>query len=95
VSVTPSLVLAALVGGFHTGVYLFVTGRIGRRIVLTLSAAVLGAWAGDEVAMMLGIDPVRLGDFRLLAASLAAWGGIGFVEALLVLGPTAQSSRRS
>jgi len=71
-----------------------VTGRIGFRTVLTLVAAVLAAWAGDEVATMLGIDPIRIGDFRLLAGSCAAWGGIGFVEALLVLGPAAQTGRR-
>ncbi len=91
VSVTPALVLAALVGGFHTVLYVFLTGRIGLRTILTLAAAVLGAWAGDAVAAMLGIDPVRLGDFRLLAASAVAWAGIGFVEALLdswAVGPT-------
>jgi hypothetical protein len=92
--VTPALVLAALIGGLHTGLYLFATGRIGLRTVLTVVAAVLGAWAGDEVATMLGIDPIRLGDFRLLAASLGAWGGIGFVDALLILGPAAQSGGR-
>jgi hypothetical membrane protein len=92
--VTPALILAALVGGFHTGFYLFLTGRAGFRIVLTLIAAMLGAWAGDAVAAMLGIDPIRLGDFRLLAASAGAWGGMGFVEALLVLGPAAQTGRR-
>jgi hypothetical protein len=94
VSVTPALILAALVGGFHLGLYLVVTGRAGLRVVLTLIAAILGAWAGDAVAGMLGIDPVRLGDFRLLAGSAGAWGGMGFVDALLVLGPAAQAGRR-
>jgi hypothetical protein len=92
--VTPAFVLAALVGAFHTGVYLFVKGRLGFRTILALAAAILGAWAGDAVAAMLGIDPIRVGDFRLLAASAMAWAGIGFVEALLVLGPASQSDGR-
>ena len=92
-SLTPALVLAALVGTFHTAVFLFASGRIGFQTILVLAAAILGAWAGDAVAGMLGVDPFRVGDFRLLTASLAAWGGIGFVEALLVLGPASQAAR--
>lgn len=91
---TTALVLAVLVGGFHTGLYLFLTGRLGFRTILTFVAAALGAWAGDAVARLLGVDPIRIGDFRLLAASVVAWGAIGFVEALLVLGPAAQAGRR-
>jgi hypothetical protein len=36
---------------------------------------------------MLGVDPIRIGDFHLVAASAVAWAAIGFVEALMVLGP--------
>ena len=86
-SVSPALVLAILVGAFHTALFVFLSGRIGFRTILTFVAAVLGAWAGDAVANMLGVDPIRIGDFRLLAASAVAWAAIGFVEALLVLGP--------
>ena len=93
-SLTPALVLATLLGTFHTAVFLFVSGRIGFRTILVLAAAILGAWSGDAVAGMLGVDPVRVGDFRLLSASLAAWGGIGFVEAMLVLGPASQAARQ-
>ena len=92
-ALTPALVLSVLVGGFHTALFLFVSGRIGFRTALVLAAAILSAWAGDAVAGMLGIDPIRIGDFRLFTASLAAWGGIGFVEALLVLGPGSPSGR--
>lgn len=93
-SFSPAIVLAALVGAFHTALYLFLSGRIGFRTILVLIAAVLGAWAGDAVAGMLGVDPIRIGDFRLLAASAMAWAGIGFVEALLVLGPSTEPERR-
>ncbi len=92
---TPALVLSVLVGGFHTALYLFISGRIGFHTILVLVAAMLCAWTGDALAGMLGIDPFRVGDFRLLTASLAAWGGIGFVEALLVLGPGSPGPRRA
>jgi hypothetical protein len=87
VSIGPAPILSVLVGGFHTAMFLFVFGRVGLRTVLTLAASILGAWAGDAIGGLLGVDPFRLGDFHLLSASLLAWAGIAFVEVLLVLGP--------
>ena len=52
-------------------------------------AAALGAWAGDAIGGRLGVDPVRLGDFHVIAASVVAWAGIVFVEVLFILGPSA------
>jgi uncharacterized membrane protein YeaQ/YmgE (transglycosylase-associated protein family) len=54
---------------------------------LLVLAAVLGAWAGDSLGERLGIDILRLGDFRLLSAFVGAWLGIGFVSILAALGP--------
>jgi hypothetical protein len=51
-------------------------------------AAFLGAWAGDELGARLGFDLLRIGDFRLVAASLLAWVGIGMVSIVAILGPT-------
>ena len=51
-------------------------------------AAFLGAWAGDELGARLGFDLLRIGDFRLVSASLLAWVGIGMVSIVAVLGPT-------
>ena len=34
------------------------------------------------------IDLLSIGDFRLLAASLFSWVGIGFVAVVAILGPT-------
>ncbi len=84
----PAHVLAVLVGGFHTALYVFLRGHVGGRIVLTAVAAILGAWAGDAVGGRLGVDPLRIGDFHVIAASAVAWFGIGFVAVLAVLGPT-------
>ncbi len=84
----PSPVLALLVGIFHTGLYVLLRGSAGGRLPLVLIAAALGAWAGDAVGGRLGLELVRIGDFHLLAASVVAWIGIGFVTVLAVLGPS-------
>jgi hypothetical protein len=84
----PAPVLALLVGGFHTGLFMFARGRGGVEVLVALLAAALGAWAGDAIGGRLGIDPIRLGDFHLIAASAVAWAGIAFVEVLAILGPT-------
>jgi hypothetical protein len=87
VALGPVLVMAALVGLFHTSLFVFVRGRAGGRIVLVLLAAILGAWAGDAVGGRLGIDPLRVGDFHVVSASIVAWVGIIFVSVITVLGP--------
>jgi hypothetical protein len=84
----PAPVLALLVGGFHTSLCLFLVGRGGLRMILVLVAACLGAWAGDATGGRLGIDPVHIGDFHVISASVVAWMGIVFVLVLSILGPT-------
>ena len=83
----PAPVLALLVGVFHTALYVLIRGSAGGQLPLLLIAAVLGAWAGDEVGGRLGFDLLRIGDFRIVAASLVAWIGIGMVSVMAVLGP--------
>lgn len=56
-------------------------------MLLVFMAAALGAWAGDATGGRLGIDPVHIGDFHLVAASVVAWAGIAFVLVLSILGP--------
>ena len=84
----PAPVLAILVGIFHTSLFVLVRGSTGGQLPLLLAAAVLGAWAGDALGARLGFDLLRIGDFRLVAASLVAWVGIGFVAIVSILGPT-------
>lgn len=83
----PALPLSLLVAVFHTALSVFLTGAIGARLPLTFGAAVLGAWAGDSVAGRLGLEPLVLGDYSLVGASVGAWLGIGLVAAIAVLGP--------
>ncbi len=80
-------VLALIVGLFHTALYVLLRGHAGGRLPLLFIAAVLGAWAGDELGARMGLDLLRVGDFRLLAASILAWVGLGFVSIIAILGP--------
>jgi hypothetical membrane protein len=86
--IPPAPVLALLVGVFHTGLYVLIRGSAGGQLPLLVLAAFLGAWAGDELGARLGLDLIRIGDFRLVAASLLAWIGIGMVAIIAILGPT-------
>lgn len=84
----PAPVLALLVGIFHTGLYVVIRGTAGGQLPLLVLAAFLGAWAGDELGARLGFDLLRIGDFRIVSASVLAWVGIGMVSLVAVLGPT-------
>ncbi|MBA3308218.1 MAG: hypothetical protein H0T04_05990 [Chloroflexi bacterium] len=79
-------VLSVVVGVFHTALYVLVRGRIGARLPLTLLAAVLGAFAGQALGARLG-DPLRLGDYSLVWASIVAWAGILVIAVASTLGP--------
>jgi hypothetical protein len=84
----PAPVLALLVGIFHTGIYLFLWGAFGVRLIFVLLAAVLGAFAGQALGTRLG-DPLLIGDFGLLWSSVLAWVGIAIAAAAgMVAAPT-------
>jgi uncharacterized membrane protein YdjX (TVP38/TMEM64 family) len=83
----PALVLAVIVGLFHVSAYVFIRGRAGAQVPLLILASVLGAWAGDTVGGRMSIDPLRIGDFHLVSASVVAWLGIGLVAILAELVP--------
>jgi hypothetical protein len=87
----PAIVLSVIVGLFHVSAYVFIRGRAGARLPLLLVAAMLGAWAGDTVAVRMAIDPLRIGEFHLLTASFVAWLGIGLVAVLAGLVPERQA----
>jgi len=81
----PAPVLALLVGIFHVSIYVLIRGRAGQRVPILIVAAFLGAWAGDALAGRLGVDPLRIGDFHLIGASVLAWVGIVIVAIVAVL----------
>jgi len=81
----PAPVLALLVGIFHVSIYVLIRGRAEQRVPILVLAAFLGAWAGDALAFRLGGDPLRIGDFHLVGASIVAWVGIVLVALIAVL----------
>ena len=87
-SIGPAPILAVLVGLFNASLFVLIRGTAGGQLPLLLLAAVLGAWAGDAVGARLGIDLLRIGDFRLVPASAVAWLGMGIVTVVAVLGPS-------
>lgn len=89
----PAPILAAIVGLFHVSAYVFIRGHAGARLPLLLIASWLGAWAGDTVGSRLAIDPIRIGEFNLVIASLIAWLAIGLVAILAVLAPERTGKR--
>jgi hypothetical protein len=88
----PAPILAAVVALFHVSAYTFIRGTAGNRLALLLGAAFLGAWAGDALGARLGIDPILIGDFHVISASVLAWIAIGLVSVLAVLGPERPAS---
>ena len=56
VSLRPALVLAVLVGTFHSALYVLIRGSAGGRLPCSSPAAILGAWAGDALADRIGLD---------------------------------------
>jgi uncharacterized membrane protein YeaQ/YmgE (transglycosylase-associated protein family) len=81
------IILAVLIGIFWSGAYVLIRGSAGGRLPLVLLASVLGAWAGDALGGRLEVDPVRLGDVHLIAASIGAVVGIAVIALLTLLGP--------
>lgn len=85
--IPPAIPLSLLVGCFHVALSVLIRGRAGGRIALAYLAAALGAWAGDALSARIGLDLLRVGDYRLVGASLGAWAGIALVSLIAVLGP--------
>jgi hypothetical protein len=74
-AIGPAPVLAMVVGIFHTGIYLAIRGRFSVQLLFVALAAILGAFAGQALGVRLG-DPLLIGDFGLVWASVMAWVGI-------------------
>ena len=89
--VAPALVLSVIIGALHTCLYVLIRGRLRLHVLLVLPAAIAGAWAGQALGARLG-DPLRLGDYCLVWASLFAWIGIIVVSVAATLGPSRSRS---
>lgn len=87
IEIGPGLVLGVLVATFHTALYVFLRNRMERHVVAAWVVAIVGALAGNALGQRVGLDPLRLGDFDALWASVGAWAGIGLVALLSLLVP--------
>jgi hypothetical protein len=83
----PAPILALLVGLFHTGIYLMLRGAAGFWLPFIAVAAVLGAFAGQQLGARLG-DPLTIGDFGLVWSSAVCWLGILLIVAASLLSPS-------
>lgn len=92
-TIGPALPLALLLGLVHTALYVLIRGDAGGRLPLTYVAAALGAWAGATLGAQVGFGVLAIGDFSLVAASIVAWLGIGFVAIVATLGPDRREER--
>jgi hypothetical protein len=84
-SIGPAPVLALLVGVFHAFIYVLIRGSAGTRFPFVIVAAVVGAYAGNAIGQRAG-DPLRMGDFAIIWASIVAWIGIGLVVVASTIG---------
>ena len=83
----PSLILAVIVGIMNVAIYVLIRGTARARLVFLVPAAILGAYAGQALGARLG-DPLRIGDFGLISASIMAWIGIVIVVIIGTLVPS-------
>jgi hypothetical protein len=86
VAIGPAPLLAALVGIANAAVFILLLGTARTRLLLLIPAAVLGAYAGQALALHLP-DPLRIGDFGVLWAAGFAWLGILIVVLVGLLVP--------
>lgn len=88
---SPAPILSIVVGVFHTGLYLLIRGSVGVHLPFVLIAAILGAFGGQALGSRIG-DPLLVGDFGVLWASLLSWLGIVVIVAAGVLAPSRDRS---
>ena len=83
----PALALAVVLATFHVALYVLITNRLERHVAVAWPVAVVGALLGNALGQRVGIDPLRIGEFHLVWASLGAWAGVGLVALLALLRP--------
>ena len=84
---TPWMVLTVLVAAINLTFFIALRGRWDRRLILGL-ASVVGTAAGNAIGARTGLELVRIGDFHLLAACLAAQLAMLATDLLAQLGPS-------
>lgn len=86
-SLGPWAIWIPTLGLINLLVFLTIRGRWGRSALPLGLAAVVGVVLGDQVAARTGLEPLRIGDMHVLAASVGAQLLMVVVTLLSALGP--------
>ena len=90
---TPWMVLVAFVAAINLTAFTALRGKWDRRLFLLGLASLLGTIAGNAIGARTGLELVRIGDFNLVAACLAAQLAMLVTDLLGHLGPTRDAER--
>ena len=69
---TPWMLLTVFVAAINLTIFTALRGRWDRRLLVLFLASLLGTATGNAIGARTGLELVRIGDFHLLAACLAA-----------------------
>ncbi len=69
---TPWLVLSAFSAALNLLAFIWIRNQWGRVVPLLALASLLGTVVGNAIGERLGLDLLRIGDFRFAAASVVA-----------------------
>ena len=84
---TPWLVLSVFTAALNLLAFIWIRNRWGRVVPLLAVASLLGTVIGNAIGERLGIDLLRIGDFQMGAASIAAQMAMLAVVLLGAMGP--------
>jgi hypothetical protein len=87
VTLGPWLVWVPLLALINLLVFVAIRGRWGRIVLALALASVAGVVIGDWVGEQLGLELLRIGDMRVVAASIGAQVLMVAVTLLAALGP--------
>ena len=90
---TPWMVLTAFVAAINLTAFIALRGKWDRRLAVLAIASLLGTVAGNAIGARTGLELVRIGDFNLVAACLAAQMAMLVTDLLAHLGPGRDAER--
>ena len=85
---TPWMVLTVLVAAINLTFFTALRGRWDRRLLILGLASLVGTTIGNAIGARTGLELVRIGDFHLLSACLAAELAMLATDLLAQLGPS-------
>jgi hypothetical protein len=91
---TPWMLLTALVAAINLAGFIALRGRWGRVVLPLAIASLLGTVAGDAVGSRTGLEPMRLGDYHVVAASVGAQLAMLITLLLTALVPSSADAGR-